>query len=243
MKGAAGSFKFKLVAYFVLLSLLPLAAAYWGFTTVAARAETRTVDARLQAGLRATLAAYQQSLRAADAGGVGRCHVNDAHRVMGARADAAQRSRSGLRPGPILDGDGREVGEHAGLARYTVGQRRGLGRSTAKVSSGRPLYVLALEPETGELVRGAVLSSVSADRIEAELRKLAAEPGARAGFELLAEWGLLDLSEDAGDLIDRAAALLGREPWSALAPRPDVILAGPGLRLSIVAASSAVQYR
>jgi diguanylate cyclase (GGDEF)-like protein len=61
-----GSFKFKLVAYFVLLSLLPLAAAFWGFSTVAARAETRTVDARLQAGLRATLAAYQEELKNAD---------------------------------------------------------------------------------------------------------------------------------------------------------------------------------
>src|SRR5437867_924705 len=43
-----GSFKVKLVAYFVLLSLLPLTAAFWGFSTVAARAETRRVDARLQ---------------------------------------------------------------------------------------------------------------------------------------------------------------------------------------------------
>jgi diguanylate cyclase (GGDEF)-like protein len=62
-----GSFKVKLVAYFLLLSLLPLAAAFWGFSTVAARSETRRVDARLQAGLRATLATYQDELRAADA--------------------------------------------------------------------------------------------------------------------------------------------------------------------------------
>jgi diguanylate cyclase (GGDEF)-like protein len=62
-----GSFKVKLVAYFLLLSLLPLAAAFWGFSTVAARSETRRVDARLQAGLRATLATYQEELRAADA--------------------------------------------------------------------------------------------------------------------------------------------------------------------------------
>ena len=62
-----GSFKVKLVAYFVLLSLLPLTAAFWGFSTVAARAETRRVDARLQAGLRATVAAYQEELTAADA--------------------------------------------------------------------------------------------------------------------------------------------------------------------------------
>ncbi|TMK69542.1 MAG: diguanylate cyclase [Actinobacteria bacterium] len=70
-RGAEGglmrSFKVKLVAYFVLLSLLPLTAAFWGFSTVAARAETGRVDARLQAGLRATVAAYQEELAAADA--------------------------------------------------------------------------------------------------------------------------------------------------------------------------------
>ena len=54
------SFKLKLVAYFVLLSLLPMAAAFWGFTTVAGVSQTRQVDARLQAGLRTALAAYQE---------------------------------------------------------------------------------------------------------------------------------------------------------------------------------------
>ncbi len=61
-----GSFKVKLVAYFLLLSLLPLAAAFWGFSTVAARGETRQVDARLQAGLRAASATYGDELLAAD---------------------------------------------------------------------------------------------------------------------------------------------------------------------------------
>src|SRR5215212_7017926 len=46
----------------MLLSLLPLAAAFWGFSTVAARSETRRVDARLQAGLRAALATYEDKL-------------------------------------------------------------------------------------------------------------------------------------------------------------------------------------
>jgi HAMP domain-containing protein len=55
-----GSFKVKLVVYFLLLSLLPIAAAFWGFTSVAGQSETRRVDARLQAGLRAVLAAYQE---------------------------------------------------------------------------------------------------------------------------------------------------------------------------------------
>ena len=61
-----GSFKVKLVAYFLLLSLLPLAAAFFGFSTVAARSETRRVDARLQAELRAALATYEDELVVAD---------------------------------------------------------------------------------------------------------------------------------------------------------------------------------
>ena len=59
------SFKLKLVLYFLLLSLLPLAAAFWGFGTVARQGETRLADARLQAGLRAALASYEQELRSA----------------------------------------------------------------------------------------------------------------------------------------------------------------------------------
>jgi diguanylate cyclase (GGDEF)-like protein len=60
-----GSFKLKLVAYFLLLSLLPMAAAFWGFSSVAGQSETRRVDARMQAGLRASLAAYQERIDAA----------------------------------------------------------------------------------------------------------------------------------------------------------------------------------
>jgi diguanylate cyclase (GGDEF)-like protein len=60
------SFRLKLVVYFLLLSLLPLAAAFSGFAAVTKRSETRLVDARLQAGLRAALAAYQEALVDAD---------------------------------------------------------------------------------------------------------------------------------------------------------------------------------
>ncbi len=57
-----GSFKFKLVIYFVLLALLPLAAAFWGFDSLARRSETSRVDARLEAGMRAALNAYGDRL-------------------------------------------------------------------------------------------------------------------------------------------------------------------------------------
>jgi len=60
----AGSFKLKLAGYFVLLSLLPAVAAFWGFSAVAKQSEVRRVDARLQSGLRAAVEAYTEDLDA-----------------------------------------------------------------------------------------------------------------------------------------------------------------------------------
>ena len=51
------------------------------------------------------------------------------------------------RRGSIVDHKGRVLGEHTGIFNYTVGQRKGL-----RLSSGYPLYVLRLEPETKTVV-------------------------------------------------------------------------------------------
>jgi diguanylate cyclase (GGDEF)-like protein len=59
------SFKLKLVAYFLLVSLLALGAAAWGLHAVARRSETRRVDVRLEASMRAVTASYQDELGAA----------------------------------------------------------------------------------------------------------------------------------------------------------------------------------
>ena len=70
-----GSFKVKLLIYFLLLSLLPMAAAFWGFSSVAGQSETRKVDARLQAGLRAVLASYQERVDGAQREAAGLARV------------------------------------------------------------------------------------------------------------------------------------------------------------------------
>jgi diguanylate cyclase (GGDEF)-like protein len=62
-----GSFKFKLVLWFALLALVPLAVAYKGYETLANRSETRRADAALEAGLRAAVAGYGSRLEAASA--------------------------------------------------------------------------------------------------------------------------------------------------------------------------------
>jgi tRNA-uridine 2-sulfurtransferase len=63
----------------------------------------------------------------------------------------ALRSRAGWqpRPGPLLDEAGARVGEHAGSAAYTVGQRQGLG-----VALGSPRYVSRIDPLTNTIQLG-----------------------------------------------------------------------------------------
>ena len=54
-----------------------------------------------------------------------------------------------LQDGPILDREGNQLGEHQGLAFYTIGQRKGLG-----LSSPKPYYVLAKDVDRNALVVG-----------------------------------------------------------------------------------------
>src|SRR5919204_370221 len=69
-------------------------------------------------------------------------------------------------------------------------------------------YGFALERRTAELLRRADLSTVSTERMEAELRRLASEPEARRGFELVGEWGLVELAPEAPQLVNALAELL-----------------------------------
>lgn len=54
-----------------------------------------------------------------------------------------------IRPGPIVDRQGRVLGEHQGLPFYTIGQRKGLG-----IAGGQPLYVLELDAAQNAVVAG-----------------------------------------------------------------------------------------
>jgi tRNA-specific 2-thiouridylase len=54
-----------------------------------------------------------------------------------------------MQPGPILNTAGERLGEHRGLAFYTIGQRKGLG-----LSAPQPMYVLGIDSTTNSLIVG-----------------------------------------------------------------------------------------
>jgi tRNA-specific 2-thiouridylase len=74
------------------------------------------------------------------------CFVPD-----GDYAAVVERLRPGALPGEgeIVDGAGRVLGRHAGVHRFTVGQRRGLG-----LAGGRRLYVTRLDAARNRVVVG-----------------------------------------------------------------------------------------
>ena len=108
------------------------------------------------------------------------------------RAFLAEQRPEAVRAGPILDQEGNVLGQHSGLAFYTIGQRQGLG-----IAAPHPLYVVEMDMARSALVVGpkhAVYQSallaeqvhyisgsppIEPVRVTAKIRYRAAEAGAR----------------------------------------------------------------
>ena len=79
----------------------------------------------------------------------------------GKYSDIVQKLRPGaVEPGDIVHMDGRVMGRHEGVIRYTIGQRRGLG-----VATGDPLFVVKLDAPNKRVIVGpreALLTSALA---------------------------------------------------------------------------------
>jgi tRNA-uridine 2-sulfurtransferase len=65
------------------------------------------------------------------------------------RSFLKRRQGAGINPGPILDLAGMNLGEHQGLAYYTIGQRKGLG-----ITSSQPYYVVEKNLNRNALIVG-----------------------------------------------------------------------------------------
>ncbi len=168
------SLRIKLVAYFVVLSLLPLAAAYWGFSSAAQSRDTGRADSVLRVATRATLAALEEETAAA--------HT---------RADAL--ARSSVLQNALVRGDEAEIAAavrnhpvHVVLpGGHTIGTREpGIESRIRVTQGGRTL--------------GWVVAAVPFDRA------LAARLRTRAGLDSEGRVGLIDGSRTLGTKLPAA---------------------------------------
>jgi diguanylate cyclase (GGDEF)-like protein len=135
-----GSFKFKLVGTFLALSVVPLAAAFWGFSTVAERSVTSGVDDRLQAGLSAALAAFEDERESA-AAAAERLGRNPAFQAALARRDrpALQRLLPASPPLRVETPEGFAIGALPPGAAETTVSLVGPGDRSATIVAAVPL--------------------------------------------------------------------------------------------------------
>jgi tRNA-uridine 2-sulfurtransferase len=126
-------------------------------------------------------------------------------------------------PGPIVDLAGRYLGQHTGIVNYTVGQRKGLG-----LSSAEPLFVIGIEPERNLVVVGPDKDLRSCALIAEDLN-LVALPGldrplrcrARIRYRMNEAPATLEPMPEEGEGVVR---VVFDEPQRAITPGQSVVL-------------------
>jgi tRNA nucleotidyltransferase (CCA-adding enzyme) len=152
--------------------------------------------------------------------------------AAGVEADLARRDFT-INAMAVPLGSGSDlIDPHGGQADLAAGLLRVLHRGSFFDDPTRALraaryasrFGFGLEPETEALLREADLDTVSADRRDAELLRLAGEREAARAFSLLVEWGLIDLREGGAHLITDVDRLLESPRWGGLVPRDRALL-------------------
>jgi tRNA nucleotidyltransferase (CCA-adding enzyme) len=126
-----------------------------------------------------------------------------------------------------LRGEPRLIDPHGGHADLEAGLLRVLHPRSFVDDPTRALraaryaarFGFELAPETELLLREADLETVSANRKEAELLRLAGERTAPEAYRLLATWGLIELREGGVELAERVGELLELPLWELRAER------------------------
>lgn len=121
-------------------------------------------------------------------------------------------------PGAIVTRDGAVLGQHAGYAGFTVGQRRGLG------AHGRRLYVLEVRPTTREVVVGEAPELVCTSLQVAELNWHLPPPVEGEWIEVQTRHRAAPVPARVEQLVDGTLHLRFDRPQRAVAPGQSAVL-------------------
>jgi tRNA-uridine 2-sulfurtransferase len=146
------------------------------------------------------------------------CFVPDGDYVKVLRRSLASDTPA-LAPGPLMTSDGRIIGEHAGYARFTIGQRRGLPGGFPE-----PMFVVAIRPEQRAVVVGTRSELLGRGVVAREINWLADVPnvGTQVGVRVRhrAPIAAAEIVRIDGEEIELALD----EPLSAITPGQSLVL-------------------
>jgi len=70
-----------------------------------------------------------------------------------------------IKPGQVMDKEGNILGQHKGIAFYTIGQREGLG-----IAKGYPIYITEIDPKNNRIIVGAKADVYKSEFLVKDLR-------------------------------------------------------------------------
>jgi tRNA-uridine 2-sulfurtransferase len=125
------------------------------------------------------------------------------------------------RAGTLVDEDGRVLGSHEGVHRFTVGQRKGLGLGATATAS--PMYVLALRPAAREVVVGPKTSLERTELTASGVNWIAEKPQSTRRVEAQIRHRHQAARATVRDLGDGHAGVRFDAPQSAVSPGQAVV--------------------
>ncbi len=138
---------------------------------------------------------------------------NDYGRYISENTDAE------IRPGWFVDRNGKKLGKHKGIIHYTVGQRKGLG-----ISFGKPMFVVAINPEDDTVVLGDEAEVFSEGLTAADLNFISI-PGLNGEMKVTAKirYSAKEAPAVISPLPDGRVKVLFDEPQRAVTPGQSVV--------------------
>jgi len=124
-----------------------------------------------------------------------------------------------LSPGPLMLSSGRIIGEHAGFARYTIGQRRGLPGGFR-----HPMFVVAIRPADRAVIIGPREELLGSGIIARELNWLADAPAVGSPVAVRVRHHSAAAPAEVIRLDDGEIELALDEPVSAITPGQSLVI-------------------
>lgn len=116
--------------------------------------------------------------------------------------------------GEIVDTAGKVVGQHEGIHRYTIGQRRGIG-----ISDQRPLYVVSINADKNKVTVGSADELLTSEFTAAGVNWIAFdEPADPVRAEVRVRYRHNAAPATITQLPDNRARIVFNEPQRAITP-------------------------
>ena len=123
-------------------------------------------------------------------------------------------------PGSFKDEAGNVIGEHKGIANYTIGQRDGLG-----VAFGRPKYVFKIEKDTNTVYLGDLDRLFSKGLIAGQMNYISIDPSLKDyEVKIRIRHGFGEVSAFVTSLDNSQVEIRFAEPQKSITPGQSVVL-------------------